>query len=711
MASSFTDSNSVASSANSGVSKKSTSFHSDVVQRDDSLASLSDSDSVEHESVNFDDESVSTSMDPQDQDGIPREDWQYMPGMTRKELLKSICDSKTSAGDLTVVQIAKCGNTARDALKNFFLVVPDAISKGMHSGKATPADSLFALLQVCGIVSVYNECGAQVCDDDSSWDIYAQAATGVDVAAVNFWAVSHCGSHVAKFDVPSIGGVYKWYCLVHHLEADRSDRISKANEEAEKSDDLVDPLAAVLPSERSLIPPHLYLALEQMRLTSNTESTNQGTVSSGLECKHCSSSTQICPAHGFKYFPSSEVALSNASDCIVEHARNCAECPPQVQKKLDLLLKSGASSVYRKACSLRSTVKENVSGSKFVRQLWSRLQARDIPAPNQGPSKEIAPCACPERNAMPERERKTAPACSDLKVQSSPIVTKRNVGEEMIQTLPTTNPPPTTDNTHHRVGTAHHQTRGNCFSLPANVIPQTTNKVDNTRRENNLQLSMIDIKDLPPDVKPILRDPNQTTQEAVNSKSSVYRGVYQKQQKGRVMWRSEIRSNGIKHHLGTYDSEQDAAAIYAWAHLILHGEDETKTETAPDLIELQGEIPSVLGPDSVQPNVTKKSRSQCEIDASAKALESSIKAELKSHGTDVVLSLKDPRYKEELYASFKKIGKRGEEAEHEKKISDKTTRELLSRFKQTMEGGGVFVKLDKRGNTQEVGHTYALESK
>jgi hypothetical protein len=33
---------------------------------------------------------------------------------------------------------------------------------------------------------------------------------------------------------------------------------------------------------------------------------------------------------------------------------------------------------------------------------------------------------------------------------------------------------------------------------------------------------------------------------------------------------------GINHYLGTFDSEWDAAAIYAWAHLLLYGEEATK---------------------------------------------------------------------------------------------------------------------------------------
>jgi hypothetical protein len=33
---------------------------------------------------------------------------------------------------------------------------------------------------------------------------------------------------------------------------------------------------------------------------------------------------------------------------------------------------------------------------------------------------------------------------------------------------------------------------------------------------------------------------------------------------------------GVNHYLGTFDSEWDAAAIYAWAHLILYGEEATR---------------------------------------------------------------------------------------------------------------------------------------
>jgi len=91
-------------------------------------------------------------------------------------------------------------------------------------------------------------------------------------------------------------------------------------------------------------------------------------------------------------------------------------------------------------------------------------------------------------------------------------------------------------------------------------------------------LSVIDIKKLPPHVKPLLRDPNQTSRTGGNSKRYVYayRGVCRQQRKGHDRWQSQISHNGQNHYLGTFDSEWDAAAVYSWAHLLLYGEEATK---------------------------------------------------------------------------------------------------------------------------------------
>lgn len=91
-------------------------------------------------------------------------------------------------------------------------------------------------------------------------------------------------------------------------------------------------------------------------------------------------------------------------------------------------------------------------------------------------------------------------------------------------------------------------------------------------------LSVINIKDLPSGVVPLLRDPKQVSRIGNNSKRFVYkyRGVCRQARKGHDRWQSQISFGGTNHYLGTFDSERDAAAIYAWAHLILYGEDATK---------------------------------------------------------------------------------------------------------------------------------------
>jgi hypothetical protein len=77
-------------------------------------------------------------------------------------------------------------------------------------------------------------------------------------------------------------------------------------------------------------------------------------------------------------------------------------------------------------------------------------------------------------------------------------------------------------------------------------------------------LSVINIKDLPSDVKPLLRDPRQTSRTGGNSKRHVYayRGVCRQARKGHDRWQSQISFMGVNHYLGTFDSEWDAAAIY-----------------------------------------------------------------------------------------------------------------------------------------------------
>lgn len=112
-------------------------------------------------------------------------------------------------------------------------------------------------------------------------------------------------------------------------------------------------------------------------------------------------------------------------------------------------------------------------------------------------------------------------------------------------------------------------------------------------------------QDLPKDVTPLLRDPRQTSRTGGNSKRHVYayRGVCRQARKGHDRWQSQISFSGTNHYLGTFgeqecsfhfrlillclhltpisllfrtDSEWDAAAIYAWAHLILYGEEATR---------------------------------------------------------------------------------------------------------------------------------------
>ena len=64
-------------------------------------------------------------------------------------------------------------------------------------------------------MSVYDEDGEQIRDDTVPWDIYAQRSSEDHL---NLWVIDHSGHHVGKFELALNGGVYKWYCLLFHLE-------------------------------------------------------------------------------------------------------------------------------------------------------------------------------------------------------------------------------------------------------------------------------------------------------------------------------------------------------------------------------------------------------------------------------------------------------------------------------------------------------------
>lgn len=121
--------------------------------------------------------------------------------------------------------------------------------------------------------------------------------------------------------------------------------------------------------------------------------------------------------------------------------------------------------------------------------------------------------------------------------------------------------------------------RGNTSSK-SKVIPQQTDLISTSSVVP--ALSVINIKDLPPHIKPLLRDPRQTarTGGGTNKKNKeryiyAYRGVCRQARKGHDRWQSQISFGGTNHYLGTFDSEWDAAAVYAWAHWILYGKEAT----------------------------------------------------------------------------------------------------------------------------------------
>lgn len=100
---------------------------------------------------------------------------------------------------------------------------------------------------------------------------------------------------------------------------------------------------------------------------------------------------------------------------------------------------------------------------------------------------------------------------------------------------------------------------------------------DVTADEAAAALAVIDVKAIPPHIKPLLRDPNQTSKSSSNKRYVyAYRGVCRQSRKGTDRWQSQISYVGTNHYLGTFESEWNAAAVYAWAHLILYGEEATR---------------------------------------------------------------------------------------------------------------------------------------
>lgn len=87
-------------------------------------------------------------------------------------------------------------------------------------------------------------------------------------------------------------------------------------------------------------------------------------------------------------------------------------------------------------------------------------------------------------------------------------------------------------------------------------------------------LSVISLKNLPPHIKPLLRDPNLAVKKG--HQMYKYLGVCRQLRKNNCVWQSQISFDGVNHYLGTFKSEWDAGAVYAWAHLILYGEEATK---------------------------------------------------------------------------------------------------------------------------------------
>ena len=328
---------------------------------------------MDYEDFLGDDDSLLSAMTEEDKldDSSPippREMFQFMPNVSRSQLLSVICNNRKTAGeDLTVVQITK-QSTASASLRKLFLDVPEILSKNVHEGRIVPSDALFVLLELRGIVSVYNQ-GQQVGDDNTIWDVYAQnAADGSDSSAINYYVVDTDGENVGQIKISS---VYQWYSLLYHLDKDVMLRSHERRVVAAHSMQNQN-MTVILPStcsSASDLPQYLALTLQQMSACSLTDANQVGIYkdrsigSPGLACKHCNS---------FKFFPESQEALSTAADeMIVSHIQTCMECPKQIRDKLNAFITAGK---YKQARSLRSSNNVDVR-SLYFGDLWMRLQA------------------------------------------------------------------------------------------------------------------------------------------------------------------------------------------------------------------------------------------------------------------------------------------------------------------------------------------------
>ena len=75
-------------------------------------------------------------------------------------------------------------------------------------------------------------------------------------------------------------------------------------------------------------------------------------------------------------------------------------------------------------------------------------------------------------------------------------------------------------------------------------------------------------KNLPAGVVPLPRDPKQDAHVGKRPGEEAYEGICRSSRFGDT-WKSQITFGGAAHHLGTFDSEWDAAAIHGkinWFH-------------------------------------------------------------------------------------------------------------------------------------------------
>lgn len=135
--------------------------------------------------------------------------------------------------------------------------------------------------------------------------------------------------------------------------------------------DMVDFRPLVTPEDKPLVQDYLYVAYQQMAACTLTEADKAGAYKKrkvgfpGIVCKHCATN-----GPNGRYFPASEEALAQTtqSRAIVNHIRNCLQCPKDIRDNMETMLENC------KAADGRPEKPKFGNRKVFFHRLWRRIQ-------------------------------------------------------------------------------------------------------------------------------------------------------------------------------------------------------------------------------------------------------------------------------------------------------------------------------------------------